>query len=237
MSIAGIQPRAIIAAPARRPADRGVRALTGRTDPLRLRAVPWLIILLLAASVLGGWNWWTRERAVSRAPGVLVAEAPRQDDLAAPRAFEHHGYTLYARAHYDISARVIRKEIYHLDGGAGLAPVDLGVGWGPMSDTAVLDRIRFTQMGRFFYWDARDASFPIPALTLQTHAAQMHMVPPDGDTEDRLKHLRPGQIVHAQGWLVDIRGPAGFTWNTSLRRDDTGAGACEILYVESLDVE
>jgi len=64
-----------------------------------------------------------------------------------------------------------------------------------------------------------------------------HELPPDGDTEDRLKHLRPGQIVHAQGWLVDIRGPAGFTWNTSLRRDDTGAGACEILYVESLDVE
>jgi hypothetical protein len=202
-----------------------------------LRAVPWLVILLLAAGVLGGWNWWTRERVVTRPPGVLVAGEPRQDDLAQPRAFAYKGYVLHARAHYDITARVIRKEIYRLDGGAGLAPVDLGVGWGPMSDSAVLDRIRFSQMGRFFYWDARDAAFPIPAAVLQTHAAQMHMVPPDAPTEARLVRLRPGQVVHAQGWLVDIRGPAGFAWNTSLRRDDTGDGACEILYVEALDVE
>lgn len=202
-----------------------------------MRAVPWIVILLLVASLLGGWNWWTRERVVTHAPGVLVAEEPRQDDLAQPRAFDHDGYTLYARARYDITARVIRKEIYRLDGGAGLAPVDLGVGWGPMSDTAVLDRIRFTQMGRFFYWDARDSSFPLSARTLQTHAAQMHMVPPDGEMESRLKRLRPGQIVHARGWLVDVRGRDGFVWNTSLRRDDTGAGACEILYVETLEVE
>jgi hypothetical protein len=195
------------------------------------------MILLLAASLLGGWNWWTRERVVDRAPGVIVSDEPRQDDLAQPRVFDHHGYTIRARARYDITARVIRKEIYRLDGGAGLAPVDLGVGWGPMSDSAVLDRIRFTQMGRFFYWDARDAHFPLPAATLQTHAAQMHMVPPDADMEARLKRLRPGQVVHAQGWLVDIRGPGGFAWNTSLRRDDTGAGACEILYVEALEVE
>ena len=199
--------------------------------------MPWLIILLLAASLLGGWNWWTRERVVTRAPGVVVSEEPRQDDLPQPKVFEHHGYAFHVRARYDITARVIRKEIYRFDGGAGLAPVDLGVGWGPMSDTAVLEHIRFTQMGRFFYWDARDASLPLPARTLQTHAAQMHMVPPDGAMEDRLKRLRPGQIVHATGWLVDIRGPNGFAWNTSLRRDDTGAGACEILYVETLEVE
>jgi hypothetical protein len=37
-------------------------------------------------------------------------------------------------------------------------------------------------------------------------------------------------------WLVDIRGPGGFSWNTSLRRDDTGNGACEIVYVEELEV-
>ena len=197
----------------------------------------WVVIVLLAASVLGGWNWWTRERVVARPPGVVAPDEPRQVDLTAPRAFTHRGYQLFARARYDITARVIRKEIYRLDGGAGLAPVDLGVGWGPMSDTAVLDRISFSQMGRFFYWDARDASLPIPPHVLQTHAAQMHMVPADDAVESRLKRLRPGQVVHVQGWLVDISGPGGFVWKTSLRRDDTGNGACEILYVDTLEVE
>jgi hypothetical protein len=32
-----------------------------------------------------------------------------------------------------------------------------------------------------------------------------------------------------------VRGPGGFTWNTSLRRDDTGGGACEILWAEAIE--
>jgi hypothetical protein len=199
--------------------------------------MPWVLILLLAASAVGGWNWWSRERVVDRPPGVLAPDEPRQIDAPADRPFVHRGYDLHPRARYDITARVLRREIYRLDGGAGLAPVDLGVGWGPMSDTAVLDHIRFSQMGRFLYWDARDAAFPVPAKTLQTHAAQMHMVPADDALESRLKRLRPGQVVHVRGWLVDIRGPGGFAWRTSLRRDDTGDGACEIVFVEALDVD
>jgi hypothetical protein len=32
-----------------------------------------------------------------------------------------------------------------------------------------------------------------------------------------------------------VRGPGGFAWNTSLRRDDTGGGACEILWAEAIE--
>jgi len=49
--------------------------------------------------------------------------------------------------------------------------------------------------------------------------------------------LRPGQIVRLQGYLVDVRGPGGFAWNTSLTRSDTGDGACEIVWVEAVAVE
>jgi hypothetical protein len=198
--------------------------------------MPWITIFLLIASIFGAWHWWTSEREVTRPPGVLANAEPRQEDLDAPRRFEHKGYALTARARYDITARVLRKEIYRLDGGAGLAPVDLGVGWGPMSDTSIVERLEFSQMGRFFYWQPRDAGFPLTPQALITHAAQMHMVPANAAIEARLKTLRPGQVVTVAGWLIDIRGPGGFTWNTSLRRDDTGNGACEIVYVESLDV-
>jgi hypothetical protein len=199
--------------------------------------VRWLLIGVTVASLVGGWNWWTRERSVAQPPGIVALEAPRQVDLEQPRVFAYKGYALAARARYDITARVLRKEIYRLDGGAGLAPVDLGVGWGPMSDSAVLDGIHFSQMGRFLYWDARDGRFALPARVIQTHAAQMHMVPADSALEARLKSLRPGQVVRVQGWLVDIRGSDGFAWSTSLRRDDTGNGACEIMFVESLEVQ
>jgi hypothetical protein len=196
------------------------------------------IALLVVAGLAGGWHWWTSERPVARVPGIVAANDPVQQNLDPPPQFEARGHTFVARARYDITARVLRKEIYRLDGGAALAPVDLAVGWGPMSDSAIIDRLEFSQMGRFFYWKPRDAAtFPLPPQVLVTSAAQMHMIPATKAIEDRLRKLRPGQLVTVGGWLVDVRGPGGFVWSTSLARDDTGNGACEIVWVESLAVD
>ena len=197
----------------------------------------WLL-LLFVAGLGGGAYWWTHDRPVGHPPGVLVADAPRQQDLDPAPVFSERGYVFAKRARFDLSARVLRKEIYRLDGGADLAPVDLGVGWGPLSDSAIVDRLEFSQMGRFFYWRPKDpARFPLPPAALVANAAQMHMIPATRDIEGRLKRLRPGQVVTVGGYLVDVRGPGGFAWNTSLSREDTGNGACEIVWVESLAVD
>ncbi len=194
--------------------------------------------LLMVVGFLGGWHWWTQERAVSRGAGALITAEPDQRDLDVPKQWGERGYTFLARAHYDISARILRKEIYYVDGGASLAPVDLAVGWGPMSDSAVIDQLEFSQMGRFLYLEAKSKTgFPIPSEMLITHAAQMHMIPASSDVERRLRRLRPGDLVTMGGYLVDVRGPGGFVWNTSLTRQDTGNGACEIFWAESIEVQ
>ena len=136
----------------------------------------WVVVVILAASLPGGWHWWTRERAVGLPPGVVAPDAPVQVELAAPRTFTHRGYQFFARTHYDITARDSRGDLStrpRRGARTGRSRRWLGsdVGHG------VLDRIHFSQMGRFFYWDARDAGFPLPAQVLQSHAAQMHMVP------------------------------------------------------------
>ena len=55
-----------------------------------------------------------------------------------------------------------------------------------------------------------------------------------------LHEVSPGERLELPttrgGYLVDVRGPGGFIWNTSLTRDDTGDGACEIVWVETLEV-
>jgi hypothetical protein len=193
-----------------------------------------LFLVALALAIYGGWHWWTTERAVARPPGIVAPDEPVQIDFDDPTRFEVKGYTFIKRARYDITARLLRKEIYHIDGGAGLAPVDLGVAWGPLSDSALIDQLEFTQMGRFFYWRPRNADVSVPTSVLVSHLAQMHMVPATTEIESRLKKLRPGQIVRAGGYLVDVRGPGDFTWNTSLSRTDTGNGACELFWVEDL---
>jgi hypothetical protein len=33
-----------------------------------------------------------------------------------------------------------------------------------------------------------------------------------------------------------VRGPNGFTWNSSRTREDTGNGACELVFVTGVEV-
>lgn len=197
----------------------------------------WLVILVLILAVAGGWHWWTSERPVHRPPGVIAPAEPKQVDLNPPETFNAKGYSFAKRARFDITARLVHKSQYRIDAEAGLAPWDFVVGWGPLSDSAMLDQIEFSQMGRWFYWKPKRGDFPLPLEVMITHLAQMHMIPSTNEMASRLSHLRPGQLVTVRGYLVDVRGANGFTWNTSLSRSDTGNGSCEIVWVESVETD
>jgi hypothetical protein len=195
------------------------------------------LVAVLAASLYGAWHWWTSEREVAHPPGVLAPGEPVQVDVDGDRRITLDRHVLQVRARFDLDARVLRKAIYRVDGGADVAPVDLGVGWGPMSDSAVVAALEFSQMGRFLYWKPRDpARFPLAPDVILRSATQLHLIPATQRIESRLKRLRPGQLVAISGYLVDVTGPGRFVWRTSLTRTDTGAGACEIVYVETLEV-
>ena len=56
-------------------------------------------------------------------------------------------------AAFVLDARVLHRENYHYDSAAALIPVDLAVGWGPMSDQAVLDHLKISQASRFYYYE------------------------------------------------------------------------------------
>lgn len=171
-------------------------------------------------------------RAVEHPPGVLVEEEPLQTPSDAA-AFNLGQFEVTPRAHFDIEARVLSVERYKIGTDASLSPIDFAVGWGAMSDSAVLDHFRVTQSARFFtiYPDAQ----AIDLREALRGAANMHLIPSNDRVRDQLEAVRPGHVVHLQGSLVNISGPNGYTWNTSLRRDDTGAGACELFYVEAVE--
>lgn len=194
---------------------------------------PALLAVLVA---LLGWGALSsfRHRAVDRPPGVIAPDAPEQVDLRPHGAVLTRGaYTLTTRAHYELEARVISTENYRWDEGAQLAPVDLAVGWGRMSDTRVLDRIKFSQSGRFLHWQFPTP--PIPVREIERSAANMHIIPANDGVLAAVRRLRPGQLVHLEGFLVDARRPDGWRWQTSMSRTDTGDGACELVYVESAE--
>jgi hypothetical protein len=192
----------------------------------------WKPLLAIAACWLGIVGMLSG-RPIERSAGVLVDREPIQRPTSAP-PFIYRGFEIVPRAEYDIEARVLSVERYRLDDGAKISPLDFAVGWGPMSDSAVLEHFRITQGGRFF------AIYPdenaIDLKTALRGAANMHLIPANSRIRKQLEEVRPGNIVRLQGYLVDVFGPNGYTWKTSLTRDDTGAGACELFYTESVEV-
>ena len=191
----------------------------------------WLLVALIA---FGAWQW-CEGRGVERAPGVLVAGEPEQHTISvALPPFQVKGYTLKALARFSMTARVLGVEPYYFDRGADLAPVDLTLGWGPMSDTSVLSKLSISQGGRFYYW--RVSELPIPRRDIEVNSANMHLIPATPAVERQLKRARVGNIVQFSGYLVEARAGDGWRWVSSLTRDDTGAGACELIWVEQIEL-
>ena len=195
-----------------------------------MRLLPVAAVLLIG---WGGLHHW-RHRDVIQPPGVLAPDAPHQVNLTDGASLHRDGMTLATRAYIDLTARVLSREDYTWDAGAKLAPTDLALGWGRMSDSAVLASFDISQSGRFFYW--RTKTWPIPRNEVELSTANVHMIPADAGVRGALKRVRKGQLVHIEGFLVDASGPNGWRWKTSMTRGDTGAGACELVYVESVQV-
>lgn len=194
----------------------------------------WLIAVVVLMLGWGALSTW-RHREVKQPPGVLAPDAPLQENLADNVPVLQRGdVTLTPRAHFVVTARVLSRDDYSVGADARLIPEDLALGWGRMSDSAVLADVEITQSGRFYYWHVK--AFPIPRREIETSSANMHMIPADAGVKRELEKIRKGQVVHIEGFLVDASRKDGWRWKTSMTRDDVGAGACELVYVESISV-
>lgn len=192
-----------------------------------------IVIGLLLIVLLGGANWW-HHRAITHPPGLLATDAPAQIDLDGGTTLRRGDVTLVTRARFELTARVLSREDYRFDAGASLAPMDLALGWGRMSDSGVLSQIQISQGNRFYHWHVDQ--FPIPRREIEQSSANMHMIPADDNARRELERVRVGEVIHLQGFLVDASRANGWHWRTSMTRDDTGDGACELVYVESVEM-
>jgi hypothetical protein len=178
-----------------------------------------LLALLLLTFLALGWQWL-------RPP----PQAPR---LAAPDGIIRlNGHTITPLQPFRLEALVLGREDYLFDRGAEISPTDLALGWGPMADPQVLARIDISQGDRWYRWRTDD--FPIPRRDIETHSANMHLIPADATVARALEKVEPGQRIVLAGQLVRVDGDDGFHWLSSLTREDVGQGACELIWVQSL---
>lgn len=156
--------------------------------------------------------------------------------ISSVRLKEEDGVEINAIADFEVHARVLSAEGYMFDKGAKFSPVDLALGWREMARDDFISDIRITQSNRFYYWYTENAAKFAEKSKIIENSANMHMVPSNGDIESRLKKINKDNLVYIKGKLVKISTDKGWYWNSSTTRKDTGAGACEIVYVEELVV-
>jgi hypothetical protein len=194
-----------------------------------------MLLKVIAAVLLlfGAYQCWD-SREVSQPPGILAPRQPLQQEIANPEPFDFKGYRITPLASFEIEARVLSRERYRLGREADLSPIDLALGWGPMSAQEVIDQLEISQSNRYFRWHTD--RLPLPAPTIARHSANMHIIPAADPIENELMKIRKGHIVRLGGYLIQANAPDGWRWRSSLTRSDTGGGACEIILVNRIAV-
>jgi hypothetical protein len=184
--------------------------------------------------VIGLYHFWDN-RELEQPPGILVPEQPEQGPKITyeigPIKFKD--VVLDPLATYSIRARVISTERYWIDPVSNLAPIDVALAWGPASDTNFLEGFKFSQSGRFYFY-AWDGEVDERSKILALNSANVHIIPANKYILEQVKKLRSGQVIHLTGYLVRVNKVDGTEWVSSLTRNDSGNGACEIMYVQNI---
>ena len=198
-----------------------------------------LVVALLLAGIYGAWP----SGPIRHAPGVVAPRDPAQVAVSGRPAISHDGVLLQPLASFDVEARVLSTRRYTWFGsrwGLGrddaLSPIDFALAWGPMSDQQVIDRLDISQGARFYAYRWTGSSPPLPPQVMVEHSANMHLIPASPFVWRQLKAVRPGHVVRFSGYLVSARSGDGWHWNSSLTRKDSGPGACELVWVETMSV-
>lgn len=195
--------------------------------------VSWTRLLFIFLIAYGAFHYFTQSE-IQHSPGVLAAQAPYQGSAGSAAVQTMDGFEITPLASFSVHARVLGRKDYHFGREAELSPIDLALGWGRMSDEAVLKDISISQGSRFYYW--RVNTFPIPREEIESHSANMHMIPADDHVSKDLKNIRVGNVVRLHGYLVEVKTADGWRWKSSLTRQDTGFGACELMLVQSVEI-
>lgn len=193
-------------------------------------------LLIVAALGVIGFLHWSSSRPLDPGPGALAPAALQQRAAERDAAIIRGDFTLKPLARLEGDARVLGREDYRFGTEAELSPTDLALGWGRMSDGSVLRNLDISQGGRWYHYQWRTPEPPIPQREIARSSANMHIIPANEVVAAQLARVREGHVVRLSGLLVEAQRADGWRWRSSLTRDDTGGGACEVVWLERLEL-
>lgn len=209
----------------------------------------WLYALLI---FLVGLLWWVGHRGSASLAATTDGNAIMRICQAAPSPpeamqtlqldaegrvspFRMGEATISPLAGFSLQARVLSRENYSMGRDADYSPTDLALGWGPMAEPGMAKRLEVRQGGRWYRYGWGGEGPPLAPDMIVHTSANMHMVPANADVARALAAVSADDVIRLRGWLVRIDGDNGWHWQSSLTRDDSGSGACELVLLCSIE--
>lgn len=198
----------------------------------RIERLPHLLLVLLAVLALGACEGSGKLAPTGPFP------APEQTELSYFKPLGVFGdYDIWAMDEFEIEGMILSRKRYRFDKESKLSPVDFLIAWGPLTQEPAVSQIEWSQSGRWGFF-RYPAGLGLSPQTITRNHSNMHVVPDPSDRYIRRQVLRVrrGDVVRMRGYLVQIDGPDGWRWRSSRSRTDTGARACEIMFVTDIEV-
>ena len=187
------------------------------------RFLKYLIIFAIGFAL---WNYWLKpDKGISDAADYQTTEGIHQ----------FNGYSMTNLQPYTGEFRVLSKENYNFGRESEISPVDFALGWDKMADPQVYQQLSIRQSNRWYHWRYENSP-PIPVREIEMQSANTHLIPASKQIAKQLKAIDQDDLIYLKGQLVEVKSSDGWTWRSSLSREDTGGGACELMLVEEVRV-
>jgi len=209
----------------------------------------WVALLVLTALLFLSWLLRDRYRAVDEIVPA-VHNPPVQTPVADGHGIDltRYGYDFHMTPtfDYEITGFIVSKREY---GTFGLSrsdrviPYDICMiwGWNAFSLVYQAEDLKFSQRGRFCFIQYQKTHIKDDELS------NNHLIPASDDVSDVLDGLMAGDQIRMRGKLVNVHAKLSedsftlldaeeFSMKSSTNREDTGGGACEVIYLEEVEV-
>ena len=172
------------------------------------------------------WSYWLK-------PDKGISDAADYQTTAGIHQF--NGYSMTKLQPYTGEFRVLSRENYNFGRESEISPVDFALGWDKMADPEVYKQLSIRQSNRWYHWRYENSP-PIPVREIEMQSANTHLIPATKAIAKQLAQIDQYNLIYLKGQLVEVKSSDGWTWRSSLSREDTGGGACELMLVEEVRV-
>lgn len=135
-------------------------------------------------------------------------------------------------ATYEISAAVKSTIDFSTDFSSQISPRDFALAWADVNEPRIDRYVSYSQKDRWYFFTVRGGG-NVDIDYVDLNSANTHIIPANDQVLATVLEVETNDYITMKGYLVNAIFVNG-SWSSSLVREDTGDGSCEIMYVTDI---